>query len=125
MSRVIGCAGEVWLSIPGYPDYSVSNEGRVCRVKAGRGAVAGRILQPVAGGGREREYLQVVLCRAGSRKTQLVHRLVAAAFLGTAQGRVVHHRDTNRANNVISNLAYVTQSHNIRESWHTRRAPST
>jgi len=50
-------------------------------------------------------------------KTQLVHRLVALAFLG-ASDLEVNHIDGNRSNNnALSNLEYVSHAENIRHSY--------
>ena len=50
----------------------------------------------------------------------LVHRLVAAAFLGRAPSLeqwVVNHVDNDRCNNHVSNLEYVTPSENAQHAW--------
>ena len=51
--------------------------------------------------------------RKGSRAF-LVHRLVAGAFLGAPPSTkcLVNHRDSNRGNNHVKNLEYVTPSQN-------------
>ena len=53
---------------------------------------------------------------AGFNTTFLVHRLVAAAFLGqppTAQHTQINHKDGNKGNNAVSNLEYVTPAENM------------
>jgi hypothetical protein len=51
-------------------------------------------------------------------KKRYVHRLVARAFLGEPQSQdlVVHHIDSNRRNNKISNLEWVTLKENSQRS---------
>ena len=52
----------------------------------------------------------------------LVHRVVAFSFLGPpadASAWQVHHRDADRANNRLDNLAYVTHAENVQSSYRT------
>jgi hypothetical protein len=51
---------------------------------------------------------------SGVRRTRLVHRLVAEAFHGAADGRVVNHRNGDRRDNRPDNLEWVTQRENVR-----------
>lgn len=56
----------------------------------------------------------------GHTRRYLIHRLVAAAFLGPppcTHRWEVHHKDSNPANNHASNLEYVTRSQNIKYSY--------
>ena len=58
-------------------------------------------------------YLQVCLCKDGKRKTHLIHRLVAQAFLGECPyGYHVDHLDFNKENNSVDNLRYLQASVN-------------
>ena len=53
---------------------------------------------------------------AGFNTTFLVHRLVAAAFLGqppTSQHTQINHKDGHKGNNMVSNLEYVTPAENM------------
>src|SRR5205814_7449808 len=51
-------------------------------------------------------------------KRTLVHRLVAAAFLGPRPpDKIVHHKDHNKRNNLPGNLEYVTPSENIKLAY--------
>lgn len=89
-------------AIPGYPGYSVSEDGQVYS------SVSGRFLrvQRCSNG-----YLFVRLGRPS--KQQLMHRLVAAAFIPNPEGKPhVNHKDANRTNNQVANLAWVTPSEN-------------
>ena len=56
--------------------------------------------------------------RKGSRAF-LVHRLVAGTFLGPppATQSLVNHRDSNRGNNHVQNLEYVTHSQNCHHAY--------
>ena len=58
-------------------------------------------------------YLTVDLSKEGKVKTTLVHRIVAEAYLPNPDGlHFVNHKDSNRTNNAVSNLEWVTSSEN-------------
>lgn len=61
-------------------------------------------------------YLCINLEKYGSttRKKMYVHRLVAQTFLWDIEWKVVHHKDTDRANNNVINLEITTQSKNMK-----------
>ena len=95
---------EQWLDIEGFPDYCVSNRGRVYSRKTEK-IMRGR---PVSDG-----YLQVGLYRDGVRSWKYVSVLVAEAFLLNPEGLPdVDHIDHNRANNDVSNLRWLTHRKN-------------
>lgn len=63
-------------------------------------------------------YKIVRLSKNGKLKTRTIHRLVAETFIyNPNQYNVINHIDCNKANNVISNLQWCTQKHNVRESF--------
>lgn len=115
-------AGEVWKPIPGYEGlYEASSLGRIrsldkvvrsARSRSGKRTRRGRILQTsVSKSCRE----HITLWKDGYAKTMLVHRLVAAAFLGPSN-LTVNHKDENPLNNNVENLEYMTVLDNIRYS---------
>ena len=114
----IGIKAERWLPVIGYEGwYEVSDLGRVKRVSAGQGAIAGRILSSCGDG---RGYLFVGLSINGTRRHYRVHRLVAVAFLGTCpEGKEVNHKDGNKTNNYLENLEYMTRSENMCHAYKT------
>lgn len=62
-------------------------------------------------------YLYVILCVNGVRRTKKVHKIVMEAFVGPCPpGKQVNHKDSDRTNNYLSNLEYVTASENIRHA---------
>lgn len=115
-----------WRPIPDYEaQYEVSPAGdirrcgRAARTGKGQGggATIGRILKPspVPGG-----YRKVQLWRNGSYQSLLVHRIVAAAFLGPRpEGHEVNHKDGDKTNNRVGNLEYMTRSENNRHAYRT------
>jgi len=96
--------------------YEVSDFGRVRRIKAGRGATAGKILTPRVSA---KGYLRVILHDGDHVEELSVHRAVALAFLpcSTPASLQVNHLDGNPANNVVDNLEWVTGAANLQHSY--------
>lgn len=109
---------EQWKTIQNYPDYAVSNLGRIKRLTTRTCAKAGTILKTL-GRSKARPYLSVDLCYPGGRRTELVHRLVAIVFLGEPpfHGAEVNHIDADRGNAAVFNLEWVTSSDNQHHSY--------
>lgn len=106
---------EIWLPVVGYEDrYHVSSLGRLLSLKFKRGSRPGFILSNMGRSG----YLYVPLCDGSAKKTKLLHRLVASAFLGPCPvGLQVNHKNGVKSDNRIENLEYVTRSENLRHAW--------
>jgi hypothetical protein len=112
--------GEVWRVIAKYPNYAVSNFGRVKRIKPGRSTNVGRILK-LNVYKHSYGYLVVNLglgSRANIASKVFVHTLVADAFLKKPTKIVVNHKDGNKLNNNIDNLEYCT---NVENTSHAHR----
>jgi phage replication-related protein YjqB (UPF0714/DUF867 family) len=104
---------EQWKRISTHPDYEVSDQGRIRRGE---------------------RYIAITMnahgyqkCNLGGndsqRRTQIVHRLVAKAFLPNPQKHpVVHHKDANKVNNHAKNLEWCSHSQNSRYAAETRFA---
>jgi len=106
---------EVWAPVVHFEgSYDVSADGQVMRVRYVNGATPGRVLKHNI---RPTGYHLVRLYRGHGVSTAqwfLVHRLVAAAFLGPCpEGLQVNHIDGDKSNNTIDNLEYVTPRQNI------------
>ncbi|MCW0032043.1 HNH endonuclease [Burkholderia pseudomallei] len=101
---------EIWKPIPEWPEYGVSNEGRVRLSIDGYRKKAGHVLKPWL----NRDRLQVELRRVGERKKYFVHQLVVLAFLGSAPtvDHEIAHWEGNTQNNRLGNLRYATPIEN-------------
>ncbi len=109
-----------WIPVIGYEElYEVSDEGQVRRIKAGRGAVAGRIVQPIKWGAKETEaktrYMRVRLYDgSGGYRRIMVHRLVAEVFIRPGNpGELINHIDDDPTNNRPNNLEWTTHTGNM------------
>ena len=68
------------------------------------------------GSSRKDGYLFTTLRLGSKPRYELVHRLVAASFLGlppSPEHSQVNHKDGNKSNNAVENLEYVTPAENI------------
>ena len=86
------------------PGYNVDDEGNIYSAKTGKVMKAS-----ILSGGSHR----VVLVIDGLRKTRMVHRLVAKAFIANSENKPqVDHRDGDKSNNRASNLRWCTDEEN-------------
>jgi len=110
--------GEQWRPVIGYEGwYEVSDLGRVCRVRSGRGARAGRIRRP---GRTMAGYLFLPLWRNRQGRNFLIHRLVLEAFVGPFRsGEQGNHINGIKADNRLINLEKVTQVQNMKHAVDT------
>lgn len=102
---------EEWMPIPDYEGvYEISDQGRVKRIKAARGAKPGRILKGTL---TRLGYVVVSLSKDNTRAVRLVHQLVAHAFIGQCPaGYEINHRNGKPSDNSLTNLHYVTHREN-------------
>lgn len=114
---------EIWKSVSGYVGfYEVSNKGRVRSVRRVVSSlrfkaisIRGRILIPSV---TKKGYRFVSLCVFGKRKTHLISRLVALAFIPNPNGLSdVNHVDLDKSNNRAGNLEWSTHGDNMRHAW--------
>ena len=97
----------MWLPIPGYPDYDVSDEGQV----RSRRRKKERILKPRPHKGG---YGLIRLYDTNSEWADFtVHSLVMLAFKGECpEGQCIRHLNSDPTDNSLSNLAYGTPAEN-------------
>lgn len=101
---------EVWKTVEGFPDYQISNLGRV------RSGIRKKGLLNQSR--TSRGYKKVSLWRNGAMKTGLIHRLVASAFLPNPNDLTdVNHKDGNKQNNCVDNLEWSSRSTNQKHAY--------
>lgn len=109
---------EIWKQIKDYPNYEVSNLGRVKSIEryaennGGLQHLSEKILK-IESNIYRRGYCQVHLSKDGKVSTKKVHRLVAEAFIPNPNNLPqVNHKDTNPLNNCVDNLEWCNQQYN-------------
>lgn len=114
---------EEWRDIQGYPNYQVSNLGRVKSLErkvdfgVGYRTVSEKILKQYI---QNNGYVWVGLHKNNKQKRMLIHRLVAMAFLPNPNNyKEVNHRDENPKNNNVDNLEWCTREYN--ENYGTKK----
>ena len=102
---------EKWVPINDFPEYEVSDEGRIRNIKTGR------IMKSSV---NSRGYSQVCLRSNKQQYTKRVHRLVADAFHDKDRNDLdVNHIDGNKQNNKMSNLEFCSRKENIEHAYRT------
>lgn len=108
---------EEWRRVAEFPNYIVSNLGRVRRDRAAspNHPASSRCLKPSAG---KRGHLYVNLYGQGGPDLNYIHRLVATAFIGPPPSprHQVAHWDGDASNNAVSNLRWATNKENSQDS---------
>ena len=103
---------EIWKDVKDFEGcYQVSNLGNVKSFQRSFPA----ILKP-----RTNKYgYRVVICSSkDNRKSFLIHRLVALAFIENPKGkRCVNHKDCDKTNNKLENLEWSTYSENNKHAY--------
>lgn len=99
---------EVWKDIEEYKGlYQVSNLGRIRR----DGQIRKTQINSVG-------YFTVDLYKNNKRKTMLVHRLLASAFIPRVEGKNnINHKNGVRSDNTLDNLEWCTQQENIKHKF--------
>lgn len=106
---------EVWKDIIDFPNYQVSNLGRV--------KSKGKILKSTKDNGG---YLMVMISNNTGYKTKRIHRLVAETFIPNPNNyKEVNHIDENKTNNCVDNLEWCTRKYNNNYGTRNKRISNT
>jgi len=118
---------EIWKDITGYYGiYQVSDFGNIKALPKHINYIDGRvrfypekILKPRLDG---KGYCFVTLHKDDTKEQLRVHRVVAIEFLENTENKpCVNHKDSNRTNNMVDNLEWVTHSENTIHAISTGR----
>ena len=105
-------APECWREIEGFPNYQVSNLGRVKNNKTDK------ILKPYK---TNRGYHTIGFWSDGKKKRLSIHRLVAKAFLPNPRNLPeVNHINGSKADNNVRNLEWASGSNNVLHAYQTK-----
>ena len=97
---------EEWRVIEDFPDYQVSNLGRVKSLNR-------RKKEKILTFRPCQDYIRVSLCKDYKQYQRFVHRLVAFAFIPNPENKSeVDHIDRDRRNNTVQNLRWATHQEN-------------
>ncbi len=100
---------EIWKVVEDYPNYEVSNMGKVYNKKFKRF---------LSKGGNT--YKHITLCSDGFTYCVNIHRLVAKAFIPNPLNKPqVNHIDGNKSNNNVNNLEWCTPKENHQHAVRT------
>ena len=101
---------EHWKVIEEFPDYEVSDKGRIRRRTSAKSTYKGKI---------KKTYInnvgyECVTFKKDKIYSRTVHRLVAIAFLPKPDGcNEINHKDENKLNNTVENLEWCTHKYNM------------
>lgn len=118
---------EIWKDVVGYEGlYKVSNKGNVYSIERkdtiGR-KCGGRIMKPKI---TRDGYLRIGLYKNGIKKSKLIHRLVAEAFIPNPKSFLeVNHKDENKKNNYVENLEWCDTRYNVNYGTRNKRDAKT
>lgn len=96
------------LDFLGYPNYSVTDDGRVFSLDYRHTGKKNELKPRLYCG-----YNRITLCKDGKVKYILIHRLVALAFIPNPDNLpIINHKDENPSNNNVENLEWCSIKYN-------------
>ena len=111
---------ENWKEIEGYNgDYLISNLGKVKSLKNNKESIL-KLYKDRDG------YYTIALYKNKIKKTFIVHRLVAKAFIENKDNKLtVNHINGIKTDNSLKNLEWATNIENIQHAWKTGLCKNT
>lgn len=101
---------EHWKIIEEFPDYEVSDKGRIRRLTPYKSTYKGKIKNTFI----NNVGYECVILHKDKQYCRTVHRLVAIAFLPKPdECYEINHKDENKLNNTVENLEWCTHKYNI------------
>jgi len=99
--------GEKWKTVEEYPNYIISNMGRV--FSKNRNGILKPYFSPFKN--NTLYYYLKLVNEKGERISLKLHKIVAMAFVPNNNNKkIIHHIDGNRLNNRADNLMFVTET---------------
>jgi hypothetical protein len=101
--------GEIWKIVEEFPDYSVSNFGRIKRIIPDR---MNRKCKIIKQNKNKDGYFQITLCKNKMHISKFIHILVFETFNNykLKSDDCIHHVDENYRNNFLNNLKLMSRS---------------
>lgn len=124
-SKIDLIENEIWKNVVGYEEfYEISNFGRLktkqrslINVRNIEHRTQEFLMSPCI---NKKGYFQCSLSNGKVKKSFLVHRLVALAFISPLKEKpFINHIDGNPLNNLVSNLEWCTQKENVIHGFET------
>lgn len=96
--------------------YKVTEDGRIYSVKRNK-FLKHRVITNKNNRSKEHVQCAINLYKDGKRKSYLIHRLVALAYIPNSENKPdINHKDGNPLNNNVDNLEWCTKSENMQHA---------